>query len=481
MLIALASPAAAATVTLAPRTLTSPTGEAVPYELGVLHVRERRTGAPTVTIDIAFARLRPAQPTGAPPIFFLPGGPGASYLDAFTEATDNAHRRLAMFRAYSAVAEVVVLDQRGFSRTPLTAPSVPPRALDRAGTVTDLAAAITGYARAARAANPGHDLAAYNIVECAADVDELRQALGYPRISLLGTSFGSQWSLAVMRRYPDTVSRAVLSGVEPLDAGFDMPSHVFAAMQRIAFDADRAAGLAPYLPPGGLLAAVRALHDRFARAPVTVRVPDPATGRPIALALGVGDLESVLVPDDAETWPAFVLALYHGHYEAWAQLELAGRRGQLFRGPMAPLIDASLGTTPHRRAQLESDPALALIGGWDFAPGLAARDAWPVPDLGDALRTPIQSPIPVVLVHGDWDTSTPVENTLALAPYFPAGHTMIVHRGVHALASRLTAAHPDAFAALLAFLRTGATAQIPSEITLPVPAFALPDFPPPRR
>lgn len=502
------APAAPAPVTLTPATISTGTNEVVRFEHGTLRVREQRDAPDSPIITIGFARLRATRPTAAPPIFFLPGGPGASYLDAFRDHTENAERRLGMFRRYAAVADVIVVDQRGFSQqhTVLTSPAQPPFPLDRPLTEGDIVAATIAYARASIAANPTHELAAYNLLACADDVDELRAALGYAKISLLGGSFGSQWSFAVMRRHPDRVARAVLSGVEPLDAGFDLPSHVFAAMQRIAFDADRAPQLQPYLPPGGVMAALRAVHARLTKAPieVTVRYPDtipnptaptnspnaatppnPTTAnpttRPITLTLGVTDLQSAWAPEDAETWPAFVLALYHGHYEDWAARELASRRSPMFRAVINPLIDAGIGATPARLHQLATDPAIELLGRRGFAPYLAARAAWPVADLGDELRTPIRSAIPVVFVQGDWDTSTPVDNTLAIAPYFTAGRTVIVHRGVHEATSRLLRSAPDAFAALLEFFRTGDTARLPSEATLPVPAFAVPSFPPPRR
>ena len=107
------------------------------------------------------------------------------------------------------------------------------------------------------------------------------------RSSLFGGSFGSQWSLAVMCLHPESVARAVLSGVEPLNNGYDMPSHVFAALQRIAYDADRDPGLSPYLPAGGMMEAVRALHRRFAERPVQVQVRDEA-GRTRTVVLGSG-------------------------------------------------------------------------------------------------------------------------------------------------------------------------------------------------
>ena len=480
-----ATPPAAATttVTLAPATMVTEDGTRVAFELGTLHVRENRAVAGSAMIDIGFARLRAVHATGAPPIIFLPGGPGASYLDAFTDTTDNARRRLGIFRRYAAVADVVVFDQRGFSR-PGTTLELPPGVsapLDRPSTIAATTAAWREFARASIAANPGHDLAGYTIAACAADVDDLRRALGYRQWSLLATSFGAQESFAVMRLYPETVARAVLSGVEPLDDGYDMPSQVFAALQRIAFDADRAAELQPYLPAGGLIAAVRELRARFARGPVTVRVTDPKTGAPASVVLGLEDLQGALLGHEAEDWPAFVLALYHGHYETWARNEIAERRTPSYSSVINLLIDAATDASPTRKHQLATDPATDYLGTGGFEPSEDSRTAWPVADLGDALRAPVQSPIPVVFLNGDWDTSTPIENMLHIAAYFPNGRAVVVHRGEHAAPTRLTRESPAAFAAILEFFRTGRTAQLPSEITLRPPTFTRPDFPPPTR
>ena len=456
-------------------TIEAATRSGVAFERGTLHVPENRAVAGSKTIAIGFARLRSTH-RDRPPIFFLYGGPGASYLDAFDAATPNADRRFAMLRRYAEVADVVVLDQRGFSQrgTTLTLPASPPLPLDRPSSVAATIAAWSAVARAAPAANPDHDLAGYNLNECAADVDALRRALGYRQLVLLGGSFGSQQSFAVMRRFPATVARAVLVAVEPLDNGFDMPSQVFAALQRIAVDADRAPALKSYLPPGGLMAAVRGLRDRFARGPITVRVGKKS------VVLGLEDVQRALLFERAESWPAFILALHHGHYDEWARSELADREAPPFDALINPLIDAGIGVTPGRRQLLETDPAVDFLGTWNFAPHLGSRAAWPVPDLGDALRTPIRSTIPVVFVSGDWDTSTPVENMLAIAPYFPNGHTIVVHRGEHDQLSYQTRTDPPAFAAVLAFIATGATEKLPVEVTLPVPTFSVPAFPAPR-
>ena len=124
---------------------------------------------------------------------------------------------------------MVIVDQRGFSergdvlKYGYRAAEKP---LDQPDSIARSGALNVELARAAVAeyANKGIDLRGYTVKECADDVNDLRKALGYDRITLVATSFGAQWSFAVMRRHPDIVARALLSGVEPLDYGYDMPS-----------------------------------------------------------------------------------------------------------------------------------------------------------------------------------------------------------------------------------------------------------------
>jgi pimeloyl-ACP methyl ester carboxylesterase len=461
-------------------TVRSETGTSVPYEIGTLYVPENRHKPGSRLIGIGFARIRGTRPTGAPPVFWLPGGPGVSVLGVLTDHDGTATARLRSWLTYGVVGDLVVIEQRGYTRRGdmLTAKSaaIP---LDRPASVHAEAESMRAQARAAVAANPDKDLSGYDIGEFAADVDDLRRALGYDKISLFGGSFGSQWSLAVMRLHPDIVARAVLSSVEPLNNGYDMPSHVFAALQRIACDADRDPSLAPYLPPGGMMEAVRALHRRFAGAPVRVQVRN-AAGQASTVVLGAEDLQLALLShtQESEQWPAFILSLYHRHYDDWAREVLADRQAGTTT-LIGPLADSSLGVTAAREQQLRTDPAVELLGTWNFEANIASAADWPTRDMGDALRVPVESPIPVVFVHGDWDTSTPIENTLGLLPYFPNGRAILVHRASHNGTFYQLRESPAAKAAIYAFLRTGKMDNLPVDVTLPVPKFELPSFAPP--
>ncbi|TCV97782.1 TAP-like protein [Luteibacter rhizovicinus] len=459
-------------------------GQSVAYEIGTLYVPENRLNPRSRLIGVGFARIRASASvsSGTPPVFWLPGGPGLTVLGAFTDSDAASKSRLTSWLAFRQASDLVVVEQRGYTlRGDMLTIPLPASPDDRPGSVRADAAAMRAQARAAVAAYPDKDLSGYDIGEFASDVDDLRRALGYEKISLFGGSFGSQWALAVMRLHPGIVSRAVLASVEPLDNGYDMPSHVYAALQRIAYDADRDPQLVPYMPPGGLMAAVRIIHERFAAAPVTVAITED-NGTTRNLVLGAEDLQLALLSHTQESaeWPAFILSIYHRHYEAWAR-DVAKDRQAGTTILIGPLSDSSLGVSPEREHLLRTDPALDLLGEWNFEGNIASAPDWPTRDMGDAVRLPKTVDIPVIFIHGDWDTSTPIENTLGLLPYFPNGHAILVHRGSHDGAFYQLRNEPAAKQAVYGFLRSGDTKGLPVQIVLPIPRFDVPAFAPPPK
>jgi pimeloyl-ACP methyl ester carboxylesterase len=462
--------------------VTAPETGAVEFELGTLFVRENRADPKSRVIGVGFARFRATKQTGAPPTFHLPGGPGNSFLTELKQ-TASLPRLLPYINRYRAISDVILVDQRGNSERGevLTfryrTPELP---LDQPASVARSTAAAIDRANAAVAeykAKPA-DLSAYTIFEFADDVNDLRQALGYKQITLVGTSFGSQWSFAVMRRHPTTVARALLSGVEPLDGGYDMPSHVVSAVQRMFWEAEKDPRWHPYLPPGGLMTATRTVMRRLAQEPVRVDVKDAKTGEVTSIVLGVEDFQR----DFVANVPRLVISLYYEQYEEWARTALAGRRSRDAELLLITnLVDTSLGVTPRREFLLKTDPGIEFTGTWGFASYLATAPIWPTADVGDEFRTEITNNIPVVFAQGDWDTQTPVENVLQVSPYFPNSRVLIVVNGGHGVLEPLAAQSPEAFGTLMEFVQTGTLAKIPSRVTLPAPRFAPPAFPPPSK
>lgn len=474
MLIALAAPVPAMAqdpLRLTPGTQTAADGTPVQYEAGAIELPENRTRPGGRRIKVGVLRIKAARPNGQPPIFLLVGGPGVTLLDTLTDQSPAAKRRLRSWLDYSVTNDLVIVEQRGYTvpgeMLELRYPAAP---LDQPSRIEDDIEVTARLARGAAAANPGRDLAGYTIAECADDVDAVRRAFGYDRISLMGASFGSQWSFAVMKRHPGIVARALIASAEPLNNGYDMPSHVFAVLQRVAYEAEQDPALRPFVPDGGLIAAARTVRDRFAKAPVTVEVPGEGK-----VVLGLGDFQQALFAHvtDASRWPAFVIDLYHGRYQAWAREVAEGRKAST-TSLIGPLIDTATGASAARVAQLRTDPALDMLGEWNFATYLATAGVWPTSDLGDAFRLPVRDETPVLFVQGDWDANTPVENLLDLLPWLPNGRALIVHRGQHNGPMPLLRDHPATAAAVLRFLREGRMEGVPSRVEAAPVSFALP-------
>lgn len=448
----------------------------VRYELGHIYVPENRARPDSRLIAVRYMRIKGTTKEAAPPVFMLPGGPGDSYIEAFTKSgldwfgAFKQRRDVLRFRR---AGDVVVMDQRGasgpserlgFNHNP------DGQSLDRPARLDDELEAAPSVVRRALARYPDHDLAGYTVVQCAEDLNDLRVALGYAKINLFGLSYGSQWSFAVMRLHPETVERALLSGVEPLDNSYDMPSHVWAALMRIAAEAEVDPRLSASLPRGGIRQAVDETLSRLEEATLTVRLK---SGEQVVL--GPEDFKLNLVARPSE-WPARIIAIHQGRYEAWAE-EVAASRRPLRDAPAAligPLIDTSLNVSKTRGRLLANDPAVRYLGTWGFAPSMAAASLWPTPDVGDEFRLPITSPIPVVFLHGDWDTSTPIENSLEMQRYFPNSRLVIVRRGGHGAIYDLADQNPGVLDHLLDYLKTGDMTDLPRHVVLAQPKFKAP-------
>ena len=196
---------------------TASDGSAMPYEIGALYVPENRAKPESRRIGVGFVRVKATRPTGAPPIVLLAGGPGVTMLDIVLDHDAAAKRRVKVWQDYAKVSDLIVIEQRGYSlrgeMMTLTTPALP---LDRPHTAAADVAVVRDMARRARAAYPAADLSGYSIGEIADDVADLAEALGYPRVSLLAASFGSQWAFAVIKRHPGLAARAVITSAEPL-------------------------------------------------------------------------------------------------------------------------------------------------------------------------------------------------------------------------------------------------------------------------
>ena len=159
----------------------------------------------------------PGPPAGLQPVVIPGGGPG---FPATTGAGYWANHALRTDH------DIVLYDQRGTggARPSLECPerdeeviatlqSAEPPPTDR------FAIAEASLVCQARLEAEGIDLNDYDTASSAADLDDLRVALGYERWTILGISYGSRLALESMRLFPDGLASVILDSVYDVDQG----------------------------------------------------------------------------------------------------------------------------------------------------------------------------------------------------------------------------------------------------------------------
>jgi pimeloyl-ACP methyl ester carboxylesterase len=113
------------------------------------------------------------------------------------------------------------------------------------------------------------DLAAYNTVESADDLEAIRAALGAERINLWGHSYGSHLALAYVRRHGEHVQRLIVGGVNGPGQRWRYPGDGQALLERVDSAVRAHPRLSPLVPD--LVGTTRRVLARLDAEPARVR------------------------------------------------------------------------------------------------------------------------------------------------------------------------------------------------------------------
>lgn len=187
-------------------------------ECGYLVVPENRAypEKAQVRLHVAIFHSHAANPD-PDPLVFLSGGPGSSAL------TLSGYLFRTGLDAVLESRDLVVFDQRGtgYSQPVLNCPerqTITSQLLDGSLSPGEKERLIVDAFRRCRErlSAQGIDLSSFTSAASAADVEDLRRALGYAQLNLHGVSYGTRLALTVLRDHPQAVRSVVLDSTLPL-------------------------------------------------------------------------------------------------------------------------------------------------------------------------------------------------------------------------------------------------------------------------
>jgi pimeloyl-ACP methyl ester carboxylesterase len=269
----------------------------------------------------------------------------------------------------------------------------------------------------------GVNLSAYNTSQSAADVNAIREALGYEQLNLFGGSYGSFLAQAVVREYPEMVRSVAMNSIYPLEVSFLVESPLITSQGALdLLEACESDELCNQAYPN-LTEVFFETIERLNEEPVMITVTHAVTGEEYDVLLN-GDrvygnlLGFMYITQFIPLLPQAIYDVYNGDYDLMAQLQgtylslyEATSRGMMFSvlctedliGKEWEDLNANYEAVPIPLSD-EVDPE-------ETKPYsiFAICEDWGVEEADASFKQPLVSDIPALLLGGEFDPVTPIE------------------------------------------------------------------------
>lgn len=422
----------------------------------LIFVPENRNHSDSRKIGVHFFHFPAKEKSDLPPVFYLPSGPGLAINKCMFLEKCAGWRALSFsseLMAYNQKRDVIVLNQRGNPDTygaPI--PNFEFR-FKRYGNDEEQLNALKSRMEYFEA--NGVDLKGYDILNIVDDIEDIRKQYNYEKVALLGSSFGTQWAMGYIQRYPEQVDRAFFTGVEPLDFEYDDPQGIWNALERVEKYALEDEKIASKMPKVGLLEAIKMIVHRLEKSPQQVHLNVPKYNLDEYIMVTAADFKAFQIWRDIEIYPKYITELYEEDYRFLALWKwetenvLADKTASDLM--ILPLINSSLGISEERESLLNSRPAVQWLGELNNFQK-STRTITPTSLVNNTFRHQTAHNVPILMLQGDLDMSTPMENADFLNELMPNTHLIKIKRGGHSIKLKLVQDDPQLASALYEFM-----------------------------
>lgn len=374
---------------------------------GSYEVFEDRTAKSGRTIKLKIVVLKALNGKPAPDaIFPLAGGPGAPATDMVDLAHDEI---LAPAREDH---DIVFVDQRGTGGSNPLLCDVGDNPKDLATFFGDILP--IDKVRACRDKLQGiADLRLYTTPIAMDDLDEVRSALGYDKIDLLGVSYGTIAAQVYIRQHAEHARSAFLVGVATpnIKQPLLFPRSAQHAMDMLYKDCAADAVCHKTFPD--LQKEFEAVLHRFDNGPVTMKLIDPATGKKtdvkVARSNFVERIRLAMYSTESQALvPLIIHRVYVNDYLPFEKAAMLLSPGADVSRGVYFTITCSEGVPFISDSDVVNETRGTYVGAERVTRHIKACQEWPKGEIAPSYIEPVKSDVPVLMISGEVDGSSPI-------------------------------------------------------------------------
>lgn len=379
-----------------------------------------------ISLNVAMAPAT-GKTTEPDPVFFFAGGPG----QAASETWVLLRQVLNKIRKHR---DIVMVDQRGTGGSnKLDCKAEQAEDLNQAIDL-DLIRTETEKCLAELNGDPRY----YTTSIAMGDYNQVRQAMGYGKINIIGVSYGTRAAQVYLREFPDSVRSVTLDSVVPMQLALGQEHALMLdrSVQSVFEDcaADEACNsLFPHQAED-----LTALFTQLREEPRQITITNPVNGEPQEMLLTADTLGvAIRFLSYASETQALIPLLVHealttgdlSRLASQAILVMSGLNEMLSKGMELsvmcsedfPFFDFSADYSDSLMGNLMLDIIELQCG------------IWPRGELPDGFHDAVDSDLPVLLMSGERDPVTPPQYATATARFFSNSLNLVARGQAHSV------------------------------------------------
>lgn len=362
----------------------------------------------------------------ADPMFIVMGGPGQAATDLISFFSE-------IFQAINEKSDLVFVDQRGTGKSnPLQLKSVYDELQDY---FKDDFVDKVIVSKSVEMLSKDNNLSCYGTLNAIMDLENVRKVMGYNKINLYGTSYGTRVAIAYINKFSDRVRTATLKGLVPHD--LVIPFY-------FAEDAQRSLDLlisdCKHNQMCNLIYTnfedeLKTLFQTKLPARIEVLNPDTKKREAVELTKDIVALNFrvlLMSPSTTRNIPFLVTEFNKGNYEPLASIILTIKKSYLkgvYDGMTLCVICHE--DYPALSRLTKATDHETFLGDYWIRRVTNACEVWNPKKRVVKKEKITKQDTPVLLISGHRDGATPPKYGEDVLSYFPNGRHMVVNVGSH--------------------------------------------------